>query len=216
MKLRSSTLAATTLALAFGVLTPGLFIAGPAAATAQTTDARAYIQNLSDRAFSVLRDTTISEKARTDRFQALLLEGFAVKSIGRRVLARYGRSAAPEQLAEYDSVFPRYMVTIYQTRLVDYKDSLLKVVRVEPVDEHNQIVHTIVSGASLQEPVKADWVVRMTDEGFRIVDLYIQGVSLVITQQADFAARIDQAGSPQKGIDQLIALMRKTQSASAK
>ncbi|WP_222872963.1 ABC transporter substrate-binding protein [Hankyongella ginsenosidimutans] len=59
-------------------------------------------------------------------------------------------------------------------------------------------------------------MVRKTNDGFKIVDLYIQGVSLVITQQADFAARIDQAGTPQKGIDQLIALMRNTQTASAK
>lgn len=216
MHLRKLSLTGAVAALAFGAATPSLFLAAPAVAASPATDARAYIQDLSDRAFAVLRDTSVSEKVRTDRFQALLLEGFAVKSIGRRVLSRYGRSSTPQQLAEYDSVFPRYMVTIYQTRLIDYKDSDLKVVKLEQADALNQIVHTIVSGATLQEPVKADWVVRKTDEGFKIVDLYIQGVSLVITQQADFAARIDQAGSPQKGIDQLIALMRNTQTASAK
>ncbi|QCI80575.1 ABC transporter substrate-binding protein [Hankyongella ginsenosidimutans] len=77
----------------------------------------------------------------------MLLEGFAVKSIGRRVLSRYGRSATPEQLADYDAAFPRYMVTIYQTRLIDYKDATLKVAKVEQVDANNQIVHAIVSGA---------------------------------------------------------------------
>lgn len=205
-----------TLALAFAAITPNILPAGPAMAAVQATDARAYIQGLTDRAFAVLRDASAGDKARTDKFQTLVLEGFAVKSIGRRVLARHGRSASPQQLAEYDSVFPRYMVTIYQTRLIDYKDATIKVVKVEQIDEQNQIVHTLVSGASLQEPVKADWVVRKTDGGFKIVDLYIQGVSLVITQQADFAARIDQAGSAQKGIQELITLMRKTQTASAK
>lgn len=205
-----------TLALAFAAITPNILPAGPAMAAAQATDARAYIQGLSNSAFAVLRDASAGDKVRTDKFQTLVLEGFAVKSIGRRVLARYGRSASPQQLAEYDAVFPRYMVTIYQTRLIDYKDAELKVVRVEQVDAQNQIVHTTVSGASLQEPVKADWVVRKTDGGFKIVDLYIQGVSLVITQQADFAARIDQASSAQKGIQELITLMRKTQTASAK
>lgn len=193
-------------------------LSGGAPAGAQTAapqaDAspRAYVERVSAEAFTVLRNAGLSEAQKADQFQAILQRNFAVKAIGRRVLGNYGRQATPQQLAAYDAAFPRYMIGVYQSRLADYKNTTLKVVGTQndPSNPAIQLVRSVASGGGLNEPVQVDWTIRKGANGYQFIDLYVEGVSLVVTQQADFAARIDQAGNAQKGIDQLIDLMKRS------
>jgi phospholipid transport system substrate-binding protein len=191
---------ALSLALAVPTFAPVTAVAQTAAANAKTSEV--FIKNLSDKAFAVLRDKTLKPADRDLKFRTLLREGFALDVIGNAVLGRHRQTATPAQMQAFHAAFPDYVIRIYASRLTDYSDTVVKVVGSAPAGTRGDLaVKTTVSGKSVSQPVKADWRVReVAGQGPKIIDLSLEGVSMVATQRDEFDARIQA-----KGMDALIA-----------
>ena len=58
--------------------------------------------------------------------------------------------------------------------------------------------NTVVASQIVQPdgapPVRVDWIVRKDGDGFRIADVSVEGVSMVLTQKQEFAAVIERSG----------------------
>jgi phospholipid transport system substrate-binding protein len=57
-------------------------------------------------------------------------------------------------------------------------------------------------------PVRFDWRVRANGEGYKIVDVMVEGISMVITQRAVFNSVIRESGGNFDGL--LVALRQQT------
>jgi phospholipid transport system substrate-binding protein len=186
----------------------------PAAVTAPVNAkaAEAFIKQLADQAFGVLRDKSLNESMRETRFRELLQQGFALDKISTAVLGKNKRTATPEQLANFNKAFPDYVIRIYATRLTEFSDTKINIAGSVPAGSRGDVsVKTLVSGKNLQAPVKADWrVTQVPNKGLRIVDLSFEGVSMVATQRDEFDAKIQQ-----KGMNMLIADISSNKPASA-
>jgi phospholipid transport system substrate-binding protein len=172
------------------------------AAPVNAKAAEAFIKQLSDQAFGVLRDKSLVDAQRESRFRELLKAGFALDKISTAVLGKNKRTATPEQLANFDKAFPDYVIRIYANRLTEFSDTKIAIAGNVPAGSRGDVaVKTLVSGKNLQSPVKADWrVTQMPGVGLRIVDLSFEGISMVATQRDEFDAKI-----AQKGMNALIA-----------
>jgi phospholipid transport system substrate-binding protein len=207
---------------AWGLATPGLLSASMAHAqaaaqrTATAADnpraAQDFIKTMSDRAFAVLRDKTLTKAQREARFRQLLGEGFALDYIALFTLGPARRSATEQQVRDYQAAFPDYVIRIYANRLTDYSDTSLRMTGVQPVGTRGDVmVRSTVAGGNVAQPVLADWRVRrMPDGGLRIIDLSIAGVSMASTQREEFQAVIQA-----RGMDGLIRQLRTSAGPSA-
>lgn len=200
-----SVLAAT---LAFGSIAGGA-VAVPAVQAQETVNANAassFVQTLAEQAFAVLQNKSLTQTQRDQQFRQLLQKGFALDVIGNGVLGTSRRTATPEQLRAFHAAFPDYVISIYSARLTEYGDSTLKVTGTAPAPRGDIYVRTVVSGPSIQQPVRADWRVRdVPGRGLKIIDLALEGVSMAVTQRDEFNAKIQA-----RGLDNLIAEMRST------
>lgn len=164
--------------------------------------AQAFVKKLSDEAFAVLRESGSNQAQREAKFSALLRQGFALDKVAAAVLGKNRRTATPAQLAAFNKAFPDFVLRIYVGRLVEFADTKLAIVGSFPVGTKGDVfVRSLISGKSLQRPVRADWrVTKVPGVGLRIVDLAFEGISQVATQRDEFDAKI-----AQKGLDSLIA-----------
>ena len=199
-------------ALAFGSFT-GVAAIAPAAHAQATVDASAassFVQKLADEAFAVLQNKSLNQAQRDQQFRQLLQKGFALDVIGNGVLGTARRTATPDQLKAFHAAFPDYVIRIYSSRLTEYGNSTLKVTGTSPAPRGDVFVRTVVSGPSVQQPIRADWRVReVPGRGLKIIDLSLEGVSMAVTQRDEFNAKIQA-----RGLDSLIAEMRSTNAGS--
>lgn len=199
-------------ALAFGAFA-GVSAIAPAAHAQETVNANAatsFVQTLADEAFAVLQNNSLSQAQRDQQFRQLLQKGFALDVIGNGVLGTARRTATPDQLKAFHSAFPDYVIRIYSSRLTEYGNSNLKVTGTAPAPRGDIYVRTVVTGPSVQQPIRADWRVReVAGRGLKIIDLSLEGVSMAVTQRDEFNAKIQA-----RGLDNLIAEMRATNAGS--
>ena len=140
----------------------------------------------------------------------LLQQGFDVAFMGRFVMGRHWRRVGPEQRDDYQRVFGEFLVKTYASRLGGYAGETFGVSGVQPAGKKDSLVHTVINRPS-SPPLKASWRVREINGQPRIIDVMVEGISMVVTQRFEFASVIQR-----NGVDGLIeALGARSARASA-
>ncbi len=172
-------------------------------------DAITFVQNLGDNAIEVLKAPDSTPEKRRVKFQEILDRDFAVNTIGRFALGRYWRAASPEQRQEYLRLFRLFILNTYASRLDGYSGQSFTVVKAHPIDDKDTLVNTAISQTNA-EPLRVDYRVRTRQGDHKIVDVFVEGISLITTQRSEFASIINR-----EGFDGLLELMRDYDGATA-
>lgn len=194
------------LALMAAPATGALAQAPAHAAPGQDTKAAGvFIDNLSEQAFAILRDKSMTKPQVRAKFRTMLRENFAVNEIGNRLIRRHRATLTPAQYNAYMTAFPDYVVGTYADRLYEYANSDLKVIRTLPRGTRGDVdVMTSITLPNGGNPIASTWTVRRGPNGkFQILNLSVAGVNLSLTQEADFTSFIQR-----KGFDALVQFMR--------
>ncbi len=161
-----------------------------------------FIRELGNRAIATLQTPGMNLEEREAHFRGLLREGFDVRFIGRFVLGAHWRRASREQQRDYLELFSDYVLQVYSTRLEGYAGETITVISERPAGAKDVIVRTRIDRPS-GPPIEADWRVRTTENRYRIIDVMVAGISMVITQRSEFSAVIQR-----NGLEGLIAVLR--------
>ena len=186
-----------------------MITAAPSAAIA--ADANVFMSEMWSRAVEVL-SKKVPATERLTRFRQLYQADFDGPGIARFVLGRYWRSANEEEQQEFLKLFEDYVVFVYGTRLSNFNGETFKVKGSRP-EGNGFVVATDLISPSGEAPIKVDWRL-VTDKGaFKINDVVIEGISMLVTQRSEFASVIQRHGGQVGG---LLELMReRTRTASA-
>ena len=193
-----------TLWLLVGMASPTL---SPEAATA---DPNVFMRELWNRTAEILGKKA-PQLEKLAQFRELFQADFDGPGIARFVLGRYWRSASPDEQQEFLRLFEDYVVFVYGTRLSSFNGEALKI-RGNRAGEGGVIVSTDILNPG-EAPIKVDWRLVTDNGAFKINDVTIEGISMMVTQRSEFASVIQRHGGQVSG---LLALMReKTKTASA-
>lgn len=176
-------------------------LSGAEHAKAQTS-ASQFIADLGQQAIATLQSTAGSLEQREQQFRHVLAQNFDVPFIGRFVLGQSWRRATPDQQADYLALFEDFLVLTYSRRLGGYAGERLAVVGERDAGDRDTVVRTQIDRAG-GPPIDADWRVRATPTGFKIIDVEVAGVSMALTQRSEFASVVNR-----NGVNGLIEVLR--------
>jgi phospholipid transport system substrate-binding protein len=167
--------------------------------------AKSFVQSVTDRGIGFLGSSDLSHDQRKAEFSKLLSDSFDMKTIARFSLGRYWKSASKDQQKEYLNLFEKMIIEVYSQRFSDYQGEKIEVNQVRQETERDVLVTTFIVPASGPE-IQVDWRVRYKNGDYKIVDIVVEGVSMALTQRADFASVIQRGGGQ---MDVLLAHLRK-------
>ena len=181
-------------ALFIAVLVAAGLPPGPARADELGAGAKKFIEILTSDAISMLTVEDISKTERADRFRRLMNENFAIKRIAKFVLGRHWRKATESEKKEYLQLFEDLLVATYADRFAKYSGEKLVVNKSEVRGKGDALVHTIMIRVDGAKPLKVTWRVRGKNGIYKIVDIIVEGISMVVTQKSEFASFIQKNG----------------------
>jgi phospholipid transport system substrate-binding protein len=188
------------------VALPAAWVAGAftAPADAAAEDAARFMNQLLNDAIGVLNGKA-SPAERRERFRQLFHADFDGPGIARFVLGRYWRQASAAERQEFLRLFEDYVVYVYSARLSDFSGETFKV-RSSRADQDAVIVSTDIFNPRAAAPLKVDWRLVSDSGAYKIADVVVEGVSLMVTERSEFASVIERHGGQ---VDRLLALMQK-------
>ena len=175
-------------------------------ATAIDETSIAFVLGLGDDVMAILGNKDNSSFAdREAAFREVIVRGFDVPIVTRFVLGRHWKSATKEQRAEFSVIFVDFIARVYASRFDSYSygGEQFRVLATIADESGDYIVRSQVARPSGADPVGPDFRVRPKDGNHKVVDLYVEGISMLHTHRAEFSAVVNR-----KGIDGLLSGLR--------
>jgi phospholipid transport system substrate-binding protein len=112
----------------------------------------------------------------------------------RLAVGRSWREATPEQKKKLTDEFRRMLVRTYSSAISSYEGQTMKVqpVHMKPDDTDVTVRNQYIRPGG--KPVQLDYQMHKTPEGWKIYDIIVEGVSLVLTYRSEFDAVVKQQG----------------------
>ena len=165
----------------------------PFALAIEEKEAISYIEQIGQQAIDILKTPIEDIATREILFQNMWNSRFDKKLIHRAVLGKAGRSATEAELTRFGKAFDEHIIKIYASQLGVYSDQLFLVDKAMKRDNRDIIVLSHIEHATAP-PLRIDWRLRDRGEGPRVIDIAIEGVSLLATKRADFSSTIKNGG----------------------
>jgi phospholipid transport system substrate-binding protein len=165
----------------------------PRVQAAPSKEAETFIANLANEALKDLSDK-LPERELEKHFRTLLDKNFDMPRISRFVLGRYWTGATEQERQDFQRLFETYVVRAYSIRFSEYSGETVKVTGSRSESAENTVVASQIIQPDGAPPVHVDWIVRKDGGEFRIADVSVDGVSMVLTQKQEFAAVIERNG----------------------
>jgi len=109
-------------------------------------------------------------------------------------VGKYWRTATPEQKQSLVTEFRNMLVRTYTKVFTVYRD---QTVEVKPskiaTDDTEVTVKTVISKPGSQ-PILVDYEMKKADSGWKVYDISIDGVSMVMSYRGTFATQIQDSG----------------------
>ncbi len=156
------------------------------------------IRKLSDEVLEILRTDAGLRSGDTSRavelVEEVVLPHFNFRRMTMLAVGRDWRNASPEQQERLMDAFYHMLVRTYSNALTQYRDQTVGVrpVRMSPSDTTVR-VQTEIRQAGAQ-PVTVDYMLEKSDDGWRVFDIVVAGVSLVTNYRGTFAQEIRVGG----------------------
>ncbi len=190
------------LAVVFAILVLAALPPSDAAAGDKAGD---FVKELGDSAIRLLTANGIADAERETRFRALFRKNFDVERIGRFTLGKHVRRADKQQMTEFLGLFEDFIVVTYASRFSEYSGETFEVRSIRAEPGRDTLVLTEILRPTGGPPYRVDWQVLERNGELKIIDVKVEGISMSVTQRAEFASVIQRQGGVEGLIEQLRA-----------
>lgn len=173
---------AAMLALTFAAAGP------PAFAANATGDAEAFVRGVGEEVVAVLKGTAAGSDEREAELREIFVKAFDNRTIARFVMGRYWRQLGDEDQERYLKVFPGYVAAIYARQFAEYGGQTFEVLKASPARERDIDISAEIRGGRAGQPIAIGILVRPYEDGFRMLDVRVEGVSLLVSKRDEFNA----------------------------
>ena len=193
--IRSSRLAAALSAiLACTVLTS-------AAALGQATP-KEVVDTMSARVLEILRDEATSTDAKREKVEETIYRHVDFETLSRLVMARNWSRLSEDQQREFMQLFKRHLSDTYGENVDNYRNEKVRVLSERQEKRGDVTVKSkILRGGT--DDVFVDYRLRKRNDEWRVIDVVIEGVSLVANFRSQFQDIMSNGGP-----ERLLKLLR--------
>ena len=185
------------------LLLAGAVAAAPVADPEQATAAaRSALSETVDEVLELLREPDTDTDAKLVRLEEITDRRFDFSRMTKLVLGRNRKKLSEEQQVEFQHEFKRHLTITYGRRIEGFAEEQIEIGAARLERNGDVTVKTKVVGGSANG-VLVDYRLRESEGSWGIIDVVIEGVSLV----QNFRAQIQDIVSS-KGADQLIVELR--------
>ena len=168
----------------------------------------AVVEETTSGVLGILAQQGLGSDEKRRRVEEIVYTHVDFETLSRLVLARNWSRFSPEQQKDFVAEFKRHLSLTYGKRIDSYKNERVLVVGSRQESQGDWTVKTkIVRGGS--DDILVDYRLRSKEEQWRIIDMIIEGVSLVANFRSQF-----QDAMASGGPEHILSLLREKNATS--
>ncbi len=155
----------------------------------ETDDVKVYTQKLIDDAIVSIFKTGVASNERVVPFRKVLNDNFDFPYISKFVLGVYGRGASDAEIQDFSKQFSELNVYSYVKKFESYTDSKIDVIDVQKGKKEGQyfVASKVRAMTSGDKDYSVDWRIVKDGDKYKVIDVIIEGVSMVMSYKNEYA-----------------------------
>ena len=145
-----------------------------------------FVSNFADKAISILSNESINASQKNIQFTELVMSSIDMNLISKFVLSKYWKLATDDQKKAYQVAFKQYFISSYANKLDQYSGEKVVIVSSNAAKKFVIVKSNIVRDGTDTLKIELDWRLLTRDGQTKIIDLSIEGISLIIAQREEF------------------------------
>jgi len=176
----------------------------PRPARGSDDPASVVVEQTTSRVIAVLVDKSLSTEDKRKRVEDVVLQSVDFETLSKLVLARNWSRFTEPQRGEFMDLFKNHLSMTYGRNVESYKNEKVQVAGSRPESGGDVTVKSkIVRDGGGANDILVDYRLRQRDGQWKIIDVVIEGVSLVSNFRSQFQDVVA-SGGPER----LLALLR--------
>ena len=180
----------------------GLLLAAAGGAAAQQTPSQ-VVDGLANQVIPILQDDSLSSEQKRDRIEQIAYQAMDFQILSKLVLARNWSKFSPAQQSEFVNQFKRHLSVTYGRNVESYNNEKVKILGERQAGHGDVVVLTKILRGGHSEDVVVDYRLRQRDGQWKIIDVVVEGVSLVSNFRSQFQDIVANGGP-----DRLLVLLK--------
>ena len=145
-----------------------------------------FVSNFADKAISILSNESLNANQKNIQFTELVMSSIDMNLISKFVLSKYWKLATDDQKKAYLAAFKQYFISSYANKLDQYSGEKVIIVSSNAAKKFVIVKSNIVRDGTDTLKIELDWRLLTRDGQTKIIDLSIEGISLIIAQREEF------------------------------
>ena len=150
----------------------------------------AFSSRLATGAIEHLTSPDLPPAERQARFRTMLRDGFDIENVSNFLLGPFRRKASAEEIDAFRKALEDNVVATYAWRFAGYDGQEFKVGAVRDGKRGQKIVSSMLGQNDGAPPILIDWRLTPHGDSWRIFDIMVEGLSMLVTQRDEYAAVI--------------------------
>jgi phospholipid transport system substrate-binding protein len=168
-----------------------LLLVFPAAPVLAQPDPLIAVESMVNSVLEILDNSDLSLVEKKEQVSGRAQRFLSIESMSQRTLGTYWNSATQEQRDHFTYLFTRILEETYLNRIDDYSGGTVRYLQ-QRVKDDRAIVDTLIVADELELPVQYRMVYEQQE--WRVFDIVIDGVSLIMNYRASYAEIIRSQG----------------------
>ena len=166
-----------------------------------------FVSNFADSAINILSDNEILEGEKNSKFTDLVMSAIDLNLISKFVLSKTWKNATDDQKERYIQAFKDYFINSYANKLNQYSGEQVEVVDAEEAGKYVIVNSFIYREGTDTLKINLKWRLLNRDKEIKIIDLNIEGISLIIAQREEFQSFLaNNEGDLEKLIEKIVSV----------
>ena len=174
---------------------------------ANSSEEEKFVEKFADEAIMILNNDQISKNEKNDQFTNLVMSAIDLNLISQFVLSKTWKSATDDQKERYISAFKTYFINSYANKLDQYSGEKILVNGSEEAGKYIIVDTNIIREGTDTLKINLKWRLLNKNGDIKIIDLNIEGISLVIAQREEFQSYLaNNDGNLEALIDKIVSV----------
>jgi len=166
-----------------------------------------FVTKFANEAITILGSEQISKNEKNNKFTNLVMSAIDLNLISQFVLSKSWKSATDDQKERYISAFKKYFINSYANKLDQYSGEKIIVNGSEEAGKYVIVDTDIIREGTSTLKVNLKWRLLNKNDDIKIIDLNIEGISLVIAQREEFQSFLsNNDGDLEALIDKIVSV----------
>jgi len=163
--------------------------------------AQKFVDSVSAQVLDIIK-TGDSQDTKLTKLETVFSTAVNIPYVGKYVLGKHWRTATPEQQRAYLAAYQPFIIKNYAGKLTKYSGQKYQLKNARAAGDNFLVTMEIIDPGN--PSVFVDYRLREEAGAYKVIDISVEGVSLVATQRSEFNSIVSS-----KGLDYLISALQK-------